>query len=167
MTEVVAALLTPFDGRGRVDGRWLRRHVDLLLDAGVDGLMPAGTTGEGPLLDDDELLELVRATVAAAGGRARVLAHVGRPSTEATVRNARAALDAGADAVSAVVPYYYALADDQVRAHFAALVDACAGTDVYAYTIPERTHNELSPATLRELGTAGLRGVKDSTKSFD
>jgi 4-hydroxy-tetrahydrodipicolinate synthase len=167
MPEVVVALLTPFGADGSVDHGALARHVELLVDAGVDGLMPAGTSGEGPLLDDDELVRLVEATVAAAGGRARVLAHVGRPSTAATIRNARAALAAGADAVSAVVPYYYALGDDEVRTHFAALVEACAGDDVYAYTIPARTGNELSPAVLRELGAAGLRGVKDSTKSFD
>ena len=167
MAEVVVALLTPFDAAGGVDLGALRRHVEFLVDAGVDGLMPCGTTGEGPLLEDEELRRVVEATVAAAGGRARVIAHVGRPSTAATARNAREALALGANAVSAVVPYYYELTDAQIVRHYRAVLDACGDAAVYAYTIPARTGNELSPEALRELGAAGLRGVKDSTKSFE
>ena len=64
------------------------------------------------------------------------------------------------------MPYYYELTDAQVVRHFGALLDTCGDADMYAYTIPARTGNELSPQALRELGAAGLRGVKDSTKSF-
>jgi 4-hydroxy-tetrahydrodipicolinate synthase len=165
MTEVVVALLTPFVADGRPDPRAVEAHVEYLLAAGVDGLMPGGTTGEGPLLDDDELVDLAAATVRAAAGRARVLAHVGRPSTAATARVAAAVLAAGADAVSALVPWYYTYGDEQIVRHFRTLLDAAAGADVYAYALPARTGNELSPAAVRELAAHGLRGVKDSTKS--
>jgi dihydrodipicolinate synthase/N-acetylneuraminate lyase len=165
MSEVVVALLTPFGADGRPDREALAAHVEYLLAAGVDGLMPGGTTGEGLLLDDDEIVELVAATVRAAGGRARVLAHVGRPATATTARVAAAAVAAGADAVSALVPWYYTLGDEQIVRHFRALLDAAGGADVYAYTLPARTGNELSPAAVRELAAHGLRGVKDSTKS--
>jgi 4-hydroxy-tetrahydrodipicolinate synthase len=105
--------------------------------------------------------------VAAAAGRVRVLAHVGRASTPATVALARDALAAGADAVSAVVPYYYTYGADEIVRHFRTLIEACAGSDVYAYTIPARDGNDLSVGAVRTLGEAGLRGVKDSTKSFE
>src|SRR5688572_19193636 len=101
--------------------------------------MPAGTTGECALLEADEMQALIAATVRSAGGRARVLAHVGRPSTDATIRLARQALDSGASAVSAVVPYYYKHSAADIERHYRALMDAVGPDRVYAYTIPERT----------------------------
>jgi 4-hydroxy-tetrahydrodipicolinate synthase len=162
---VVVALLTPYgeDG-GAPDAGALHAHVDLLVDAGVDALMPCGTTGEGPLLSDDEVAAVVRATVEAAGGRVPVLAHVGRPGTAPTLALARRAVADGAAAVAAVVPYYYAAGDDEIRAHYGALIEA-AGAPVYAYTIPANTHRELEPALLERLIGDGLAGAKDSTKS--
>lgn len=165
--SVVVALLTPFAEDGTIDAGALREHVAFLLDAGVDALMPCGTTGEGPLLDEDEAAAVVETVVAAAEGRVPVLAHVGRASTGATVRLARRAIASGAAAVSAVVPYYYELPDEQVLAHYRALLDASGGTPALAYNIPARTGNDLAPETLRTLAADGLAGIKDSTKSLD
>jgi dihydrodipicolinate synthase/N-acetylneuraminate lyase len=164
---VAVALLTPFDAKGRPELAALAAHIDFLVAAGVDALMPCGTTGEGPLLSDAELDSVVEATVRSAGGHVRVLAHIGRASTQATVRAGTAALACGANAISAVVPYYYAYGDSQIVAHYGALLDACRSEPVYAYTIPARTGNELSTDALRALAAEGLHGVKDSTKSFD
>jgi dihydrodipicolinate synthase/N-acetylneuraminate lyase len=161
---VVVALLTPYGDDGTPDAGALRAHVDLLVEAGVDALMPCGTTGEGPLLADDEVAAVVRATVAAADGRVPVLAHVGRPGTAPTLALARRAVADGAAAVAAVVPYYYAAGDDEIRAHYDALIEA-AGAPVYAYTIPSHTHRELEPALLERMAGDGLAGCKDSTKS--
>lgn len=165
--SVIVALLTPFDGEGRPDLGALAAHIDFLAGAGVDAVMPCGTTGEGPLLSEAELDAVIESSVRAADGRMRVLAHVGRPSTAATIRAGRSALAAGAQAISAVVPYYYAYGDDAIVRHYTALLEACPGADVYAYTIPSRTGNELSVEALHTLAGAGLRGVKDSTKSLD
>ena len=164
---VVVALLTPYRDDGSVDTDALARHVEQLVEAGVDGLMPAGTTGEGALLEEDEVVAAVAAAVRAADGAASVLAHVGRPATAATARLLHRAIDAGADAVSAVVPYYYALDDRQVIGHYGTLLEAAGPTPVFVYTIPERTRNELSPAAALELAAAGVAGVKDSTKSIE
>lgn len=164
---VVVALLTPYErGGGGVDAGAMRAHVDWLVEAGVDGLMPCGTTGEGPLLSDDEVAAVVRATVAAADGRVPVLAHVGRPGTAPTLALARRAVDDGAAAVAAIVPYYYPAPDDHVRAHYDALIDG-VDAPVYAYTIPLHTHRELAPELLERLIGDGLAGLKDSTKSSE
>jgi 4-hydroxy-tetrahydrodipicolinate synthase len=163
---VVVALLTPYDDGGAPDPGALRAHVDLLVEAGVDGLMPGGTTGEAALLADDELAGVVRATVEAAAGRIPVLAHVGRPGTAPTLALARRALDDGAAAVAAVVPYYHPTSDDGIRGHYGALIEAL-DAPVYAYTIPSHTHRELEPALLERLIGDGLAGVKDSTKSAE
>jgi 4-hydroxy-tetrahydrodipicolinate synthase len=166
-SSVVVALLTPFGANGEIDLEALRRHVDFLVAEGVDGVMPCGTTGEGPLLEDDEAAAVTQAVVAAASGRVRVLAHAGRASTRATVGLAGRAIEAGADAVSAVVPYYYEVGDDQVLRHYRPLLERAGNTPVYAYTIPARTGNELSPQALRTLADEGLAGLKDSTKSIE
>lgn len=164
--SVVVALLTPFADDGRVDLGAAREHVAFLVAEGVDALMPGGTTGEGPLLDDAEIEALVGACVEAADGRAQVLAHVGRAATNATVNLARRVVAAGADAISAVVPYYYAFGDDALGRHYETLLDALPNVPVHAYTIPVRTGNELSAESVRRLAAAGLAGVKDSTKSL-
>jgi dihydrodipicolinate synthase/N-acetylneuraminate lyase len=164
--QVVVALTTPFREDGAVDERALAAHVAWLVEQGVDALMPCGTTGEGPLLEPDEVEAIVRVTSDAANGRAAVLAHVGRPATAATAELARRALAVGAQGVSAVVPYYYALSDAEIVEHYRRLIAAANGSPVYAYTIPERTGNELSLDAVRALAADGLRGVKDSTKSW-
>ena len=155
--EVFAALLTPLAADGGVDTGPLLAHTRSLVEAGVDGVLVAGTTGEGPLLGDDEVVEVVSAVA----GKTRVIAHVGRPSTAATVALARRALDAGADEVSVVVPYYYELGDEQLLAHFAAVAPALA------YVIPARTVNDVSASLLDRLADVGVVGVKDSTKSLE
>jgi dihydrodipicolinate synthase/N-acetylneuraminate lyase len=165
--SIIVALLTPFDEDGRLDEPALRAHVDDLVEAGVDRLMPCGTTGESALLADEELAAVVRATCTAAADRVPVLAHVGRPGTGPTLSLARQAIEDGAAAVSAVVPYYYPAGGGEIRAHYAALVDGLGDTPVYGYTIPERTHNELDPALLGALISDGLAGLKDSTKSIE
>jgi dihydrodipicolinate synthase/N-acetylneuraminate lyase len=160
--NVVVALLTPHGNPTA-----LRDHVEFLVDAGVDALMPCGTTGEGPLLSTDEAAALVHATVEAASGRVPVWAHVGRPDTRSTAALARRAIGDGAQSVSAVVPYYYEVSDGQLERHYHELLAAAGDVPAYAYTIPARTGNELSPDVVRRLAAAGLSGVKDSTKSWE
>ena len=102
--QVHAALTTPFAPNGSVDLDALRLHIELLADDGVDGIVPAGTTGEGPLLEESEVASAVATAVQTALGRIEVIAHVGRASTPATVRLGRAAAGTGADALIAVTP---------------------------------------------------------------
>jgi 4-hydroxy-tetrahydrodipicolinate synthase len=168
MTELtfVVALFTPFAEDGKVDRDALLGHVRYVLDQGADAVMPCGTTGEGALLEEDEVAAVVAATAEAAAGR-EVIAHVGRPGTDATIRLARRAVDSGAAAVSAVVPYYYSLTPEQTLRHYASLLEAVPDVPVFAYTIPERTGNQLEPGTFESLADDGLAGLKDSTKSFE
>jgi 4-hydroxy-tetrahydrodipicolinate synthase len=163
--SVIVALLTPFDERGRVDIGAFEAHVTFLAERGVDAVMTAGTTGEGALLDPDEVVVVAAAAVRAGGGMS-VLAHVGRPATEDTIDLACRALDVGVGAIVAVVPYYHRLTDGQIRRHYRALMNRCGPERVFAYTIPALTVNDLAPASVRSLAEEGLAGIKDSTKSF-
>ncbi len=164
---IIPALLTPYDASGAVDRDALRAHVAWLLDQGVDGIMPCGTTGETAYLTDDEVIEVVEAVVAAADGRVPVIAHVGRPATAPTIALGRRALDAGAVAVSAVVPYYHVLEPEMILAHYRALMDAFGPERTLAYCIPSHSNNVLDPAGLATLAREGLAGFKDSTLDAD
>jgi 4-hydroxy-tetrahydrodipicolinate synthase len=163
---MIAAAPTPFAADGGPALGAFGAHVDHLAKAGVDGVFVAGTTGEGPLLSDDEVVAMVATAASEARARCAVIAHVGRVATRATIALARAAVAAGADAVAAVVPYYYAVTPDQVVAHFAALADAGLGVPVFAYTIPKRAMNDIGPELVPRLADAGLAGLKDSTGSL-
>jgi 4-hydroxy-tetrahydrodipicolinate synthase len=162
--EVHVALLTPADGEGLLDERALAAHVDWLAGRGADGVLVAGTTGEGPLLDDADVIRAVAVAAEAGAGRMQVVAHVGRPSTRATIRLAREAAAAGATSVAAIVPYFFPLGEDQLLGHFAALAESVA-LPAFAYTIPAHTHHEVSGALLERMLDSGLAGIKDSTKS--
>jgi 4-hydroxy-tetrahydrodipicolinate synthase len=163
--QLHAALTTPFRDDGAVDLEALRAHVELLADDGIDGVVPAGTTGEGPLLEEAEVANVIATAVQAAAGRMEVVAHVGRASTPATLRLARAAAGAGADALIAIVPYYYAHPPEALLSHYRALLGAVEDVPVLAYTFPERAGNELPAEVLDTLAGEGLAGLKDSTRS--
>jgi 4-hydroxy-tetrahydrodipicolinate synthase len=165
MLKVLAAITTPFGPDGGLDLDAFEAHVRWLEEQGLDGLFVAGTTGEGVLLEHDEV-EALAARAAAAAGSLRVIAQVGRPSTRATAALARRALAAGAHGVAAYVPWFYPVTPDQVRAHFLALLEAADGAPAFMYNIPPRTVNDLSPELAGELARAGFAGMKDSTADF-
>ena len=161
---VVVALLTPYDDGGAPDHGALRAHVDLLVEAGSMRSCPA----EPPARARCSATTRSRASCARRSRRRTaacpVLAHVGRPGTATTLALAHRAIADGAAAVAAVVPYYYTASDDQIRAHFGALIEG-VDAPVYGYTIPSHTHRELEPGLLERLIGDGLAGLKDSTKS--
>jgi 4-hydroxy-tetrahydrodipicolinate synthase len=161
----LAAISTPFDASEAPDLGAFAAHLAWLREQRLDGVFVAGTTGEGVLLEDDEVAALVEAAVAAGDGL-QIVAQVGRPSTRATVRLARRAIELGADAVAAYVPWFYPATDADARGHFLALLEAAEDTPAFLYNIPRRTVNDLSPALLADLSAAGYAGMKDSTGDF-
>ena len=165
--RLIVALLTPLTAEARVDGSALAGHVQQLVSEGVDGFFICGTTGEGPLLDDEEVALATRVAVTACAGKARVTTQVGRPGTVATVRLLERARDAGADDVAVVAPYYYELDEAQMEAHYESALAAAGTLSLYAYAIPRLTGNDLHPALVRRLAERGLAGIKDSTRSLD
>jgi 4-hydroxy-tetrahydrodipicolinate synthase len=158
----LAAITTPFGEDGGLDLDAFEAHIRWLEEAGLDGLFVAGTTGEGVLLQDDEV-EALAGRAAAAAGSLQVIVQVGRPSTQATVALARRALAAGAHGVAAYVPWFYPITQEQVGAHFRAVLEAAGDAPAFLYNIPPRTVNDLSPELAAELARAGFAGMKDST----
>lgn len=157
------ATLTPFDASDNVDSGVLRAHVEWLVENGVQGLCPAGTTGEFLYLSLKEKREIIRETIRAAAGKVPVIAGIwGLRETE-TLTLARAAEDAGAQGVFLPPPIYYPANDAAVFAHYAA-VHATTSLPLFAYNIPQYAANEVSLDCLERLFAEGiLAGAKDST----
>ncbi len=140
-------MVTPFDERGELDLSETQRLARWLVDRGNDGLVVAGSTGEGQTLDADERVALWRAVKEAVGGRAVVIANAGTNATRESVGAVEAATDAGADAILAVVPYYNKPTQSGMLAHFGAIAEATP-LPVIIYNIPGRTGANMLPETL-------------------
>jgi len=162
---VLAPVVTPFDpATGDLAREPFVRNVRAHFAAGLTGVLVAGSSGEAALLDDDERQRLVGWAREAAHDDGLVLAGVGAESTRATVRRARAAAAAGADAVLVVAPHYYGrrMTDAALADHFATVADA-SPRPVLLYNIPVYAHLVLSPELVA--GAAehpNVAGMKDS-----
>lgn len=142
------ALVTPFTQDGNaVDWQAYERLIEGQLEARVTGLVPCGTTGESPTLSDAEQRELVARAAKLSRGRATVVAGVGTNNTKKSIENARAALEAGADGVMAVMPYYNKPSQDGLFAHIKALSEAVS-CPIMLYNILGRTAVDLNVDTL-------------------
>ncbi|HEY5257655.1 MAG TPA: 4-hydroxy-tetrahydrodipicolinate synthase [Candidatus Baltobacteraceae bacterium] len=162
--SVITAMITPFDAGGAVDLAEAARIAAWLVERGNDGLVVAGSTGEGQALDDAERNALIGAVKAAVDGRACVIANTGTNATRGSVAATIAAREHGADAILAVVPYYNKPTQAGMLAHFSAIADATP-LPVVIYNIPGRTAANILPETLLELARrhANVAGVKESS----
>ena len=159
---VITAMVTPFAADGGLDldgaaavGRWL-------VDHGSDGLVVAGTTGEGPVLSDREKLDLWRAVAEAV--TVPVIAGSGTNDTVHSVKLTKAAADVGVDGILAVTPYYNRPSQAGIEAHFRAVAEAAGAKPVLIYDIPVRTGRKVAHDVLVRLATEvpNIAGVKDA-----
>ena len=146
-------MVTPFDDGGRLDTEGARRLARHLADHGSHGLVLAGTTGESPTLADDEKLELLGAVRDELGDELTLICGTGTNDTHHSVELTSRAVDAGADAVLVVTPYYNKPNRAGLRAHFEAVATAAGETPVVLYNIPSRCVINLPPDLLAELGS--------------
>lgn len=160
------ALLTPFTDDGTsLDTEAFEALVRAQLDAGIHGLVPCGTTGESPTLSESEQRDVVAHTVRLAAGRVPVVAGVGSNSTAKTVHMARIAVEAGADAVMVVMPYYNKPSQEGLFLHVTTAARAVPETPVVVYNIPARSVVDLSVDTLARIvdATPNVVAVKEAT----
>lgn len=164
LTGVLVALVTPFTADGsQIDVDALEAHIDRLVEAGVHGLVPGGSTGEFTALTVAERKQLTEACVKAADGRVPVIASTGALSTAETVELSRHAAEVGAAALMIVPPFYDAPTLDQVKAHLAAVHQA-SGLPIVYYNIPAATGVSLTAAEIASLGEVqGVEYLKDTS----
>ena len=149
--RALTAMVTPFTTDGALDLDGAQRLAARLVDAGNDGLVVNGTTGESPTTSDTEKAQLVQAVVEAVGDRAHVIAGAGTNHTGHSVELARQAERAGAHALLAVTPYYSKPSQEGLYQHFTTIADATA-LPVMLYDIPGRSAVAIDTETLVRLG---------------
>lgn len=159
---IIPPVITCFDKNGKIDES-AQKELIRYLSKHVQGFYPCGTYGSGPLMTSEER-KRVAEIVIKEKGNALAIIHVGAPSTAEAVDLARHAEAAGADAVGAIPPYFYAYSQAQLIEHYRALIKAVK-IPVFVYNNPELSRNPVLPESLRILAEDGLGGVKDS--SFD
>jgi 4-hydroxy-tetrahydrodipicolinate synthase len=161
---ILTAMITPFDDRGGVNLSEAARLAAWLVDRKNDGLIVAGSTGEGQTLNRDERVALFSAVKDAVAGRACVIANAGTNDTRESVAAVKDAEKAGADAILAVVPYYNKPTQSGMLAHFGAIAQATP-LPIVVYNIPGRTAANMLPETLLELARRhkNVVAVKESS----
>ncbi|MEZ0341465.1 4-hydroxy-tetrahydrodipicolinate synthase [Mycobacterium sp. pV006] len=159
---LLTAMVTPFKSDGSLDLETAARLAVRLVDAGCDGLVLSGTTGESPTTTDDEKIALLRTVVDAVGDRARIVAGAGSYDTAHSVHLAKACADAGAHGLLVVTPYYSRPPQSGLVGHFTAVADA-TDLPVILYDIPPRSIVPIAWDTMRILARhPNIVAVKDA-----
>lgn len=162
----ITALATPFSADGLDEGAFADA-VEWQIGEGASGLVPCGTTGEGPTLTGAERDRLIRICVERAAGAVPVLAGTGTNATATTIAATRAAAAAGADAALVVTPYYNRPTQEGLYRHFAA-VAAAVDIPVVLYNVPKRTGVDLAVDTVEQLARIpNIVGIKDASGDLD
>ena len=149
------ALVTPFTADGSIDEQAFTDLVRWQILAGIDGLVPCGTTGESPTLSADERERVIALTIEIASERAsrtriRIIAGTGTNDTAATIATTRRAARLGADAALVVAPYYNRPDSRMLEAHFRAVADE-GDLPIVVYNVPSRTGTNVDAATFLRL----------------
>ena len=166
-TGTYTALVTPFRD-DRIDEEAFSHLVEQQITAEVDGIVPAGTTGESPTLNHDEHVHIIRLAVELARGRCKVIAGTGSNSTRKAVATTREAEAAGADGVLLVAPYYNKPSQEGLYRHFRAIAEATR-LPVILYSIPGRCGVEIGVETTRRLAAdcPSVVAIKEAGGSVD
>jgi 4-hydroxy-tetrahydrodipicolinate synthase len=162
-TGVGTALVTPFHHDASVDEAAVRRLARRQIDAGIHFLVPCGTTGESPTLNEDERVRVVALVAEEAGGKVPVLAGAGGYDTRDVIHTGRRMRDAGATGLLSVTPYYNKPTPEGLYQHYTAIATE-VGLPVIVYNVPGRTGCNVDVATLVRLSTVpGIVGVKEAS----
>ncbi|MGE3954864.1 MAG: 4-hydroxy-tetrahydrodipicolinate synthase [Parachlamydiales bacterium] len=161
MRGVYTAMITPFDGEGRLDRTGLVANLEEQLAADVDGVVVLATTGESAALTAEEQQEIIAIAVEVAGGRIDVVVGAGSNSTEETVAKVKRAKELGADCALVVVPYYNKPTQKGLFTHFERVAEE-GDFPIILYNNPSRCGVNLEPLTVRQLARVpNIVGLKE------
>jgi dihydrodipicolinate synthase/N-acetylneuraminate lyase len=166
----LAASATPLrEGGDAVAADAVAPLVDFYADAGLDGLLVLGTTGEGILISPEERRRVAERFVEAGAGRLAMIVHAGAQTTADTVALAAHAAETGADAVAVIGPPYFAYDDEALLTHFAAAARAAAPLPFYVYEFAATSGYAVAPEVLQRLreDAPNLVGLKVSDTPWD
>ncbi len=162
-TGTGTALVTPFRRDGLLDEPALRALIKRQIDAGINFLVPCGTTGESPTLTHQEHLRVVEIAVELAKGKVPVLAGAGGYNTHEVITLARELADIGANGILSVTPYYNKPTQEGLYQHFRAIANAVS-LPVILYSVQGRTGVNIEPATVARLSQIeNIIGIKEAS----
>jgi 4-hydroxy-tetrahydrodipicolinate synthase len=157
---IIPAMVTVFNKDGSVDEQATRNHAEWLIQHGVHGLAPAGSTGEAVAMTPEERTRVVKAVISQVKGRVPVFPGTGHYDTALTLRQSREAIDAGADTVMIILPYYYMPTIDSTMIHLARVAKEI-GRPFILYNNPWFAGFELMPEQVKKLLDDGvICGIK-------
>ena len=160
------ALVTPFRNDGSLDETALRSLVKRQIDAGINFLVPCGTTGESPTLTHTEHLRVVEITLEIAKGKVPVLAGAGGYNTAEVTSLAKELQKLGADGILSVTPYYNKPTQEGLFQHFKAIASAI-NLPIILYSVQGRTGVNIEPATVLRLSQIkNIVGIKEASGSI-
>ena len=163
----MVAIVTPMFDDGSLDLDALRALIDFHINAGTDGIVIVGTTGESPTVDLDEHCLLIQTTVEYVNGRIAVVAGTGANSTSEAIELTAKAKALGVDACLLVTPYYNKPTQEGLYQHFAAIA-AAVDIPQILYNVPGRTSCDMSNDTVLRLASIkNIVGIKDATGGIE
>ena len=166
--EVITAMVTPMDAKGKIDYDNVEKLAKYLIENGSDALLVAGTTGESPTLTNDEERELISTVKRAAQNKARIILSAGSNCTQTAVEFSKNATKEEADAILSVVPYYNKPNQDGLIEHYSEIAKS-TDLPIILYNIPSRTGISMEPATVAYLASTfeNIVGIKQSFGDMD
>jgi 4-hydroxy-tetrahydrodipicolinate synthase len=167
-TGAMTALITPMGDDGAVDFDAYGALIEAQVAAGIDAVVPCGTTGESATMSHEEHERVVRFAVETVAGRTRVLAGAGSNNTTEAVRLTRSAAESGADGVLLVSPYYNKPTQEGLFLHHRIIGESTGGVPQVLYNVPGRTGREIAVETVARLaGLPFVVGIKEAGGSVD
>jgi 4-hydroxy-tetrahydrodipicolinate synthase len=164
---VFPAMTTPFDDDDKIDEKEFAESVDRLIDAGANGFVVAGCTGEFWTLSHEERARYYSLAVEAVAGRVTLVVGTGAVTVDETVKLTNMAYKAGADGVLILPPYFVKLTDDEIFAHYRDVVSQTR-VPILLYNIPGNAVNALSPALVRRLADLDtIVAIKESSGDWN
>ncbi|WED21133.1 4-hydroxy-tetrahydrodipicolinate synthase [Vibrio sp. JC009] len=163
----LVALVTPFSSDGEVDFDSLKKLVDYHIEAGTDGIVAVGTTGESATLTVEEHVKVVNKVVEFVAGRVPVIAGTGANATHEAMTFSRLLNDSGIDGVLSVTPYYNKPTQEGLYQHYKAIAEV-SEVPVVLYNVPGRTAVDLKPETVARLAKLDkIVALKDATGDLE
>ncbi len=159
---VMTALVTPFKN-GQVDEDAFRAHLERQIEAGIDAVVPAGSTGEAATLSVAEHKAVIKMAVEQVNGRVPVIAGTGSNNTAESIELTQAAKALGADASLLISPYYVKPTQEGIYQHYKTIADAVHIPQIL-YNVPGRTASNIQPETVARLShVSNIIAIKDAT----
>lgn len=166
LTGIITALVTPFDKDGKIMYDALQRHVDYLINQGIDGFYVNGSTGESFLMTPEERKKTVEAVIEANAGRVTVINHCGAIGTDLSLDLIRHSANLEVDAISSVPPFYYGFSKDELLSYYNDLANA-SDKPFIVYNMPKFSGVVITPALMAELRkNPKIQGLKFTHNDF-